>query len=104
MVGIMDVFDSADISIGTVIKNPEILKFIPDHLKTKNMCKHAVKKCTRKYTWKYLKQDVLKSCVLPISPNQDFSILFVNRIYIANIGPVFTENYTYKLDIVQNLY
>ena len=50
MVGIMDVFDSANISIGTVIKNPEILKFIPDHLKTKNLCKHAVKKCTRKYT------------------------------------------------------
>ena len=30
-------------STGTVIKNPEMLKFIPDHLKTKKMCKHAVK-------------------------------------------------------------
>ena len=29
-------------SIGTIIKNPEMLKFVPDHLKTKNMCKHAV--------------------------------------------------------------
>ena len=46
----MDVFDSANISIATVIKNPEMLKFIPDHLKIKNMCKHAVKKCTKKYT------------------------------------------------------
>ena len=30
-------------STGTVIKNPEMLMFVPDHLKTKKMCKHAVK-------------------------------------------------------------
>ena len=28
------------------MKNPEMLKFVPDHLKTKKMCKHAVKKLT----------------------------------------------------------
>ena len=32
------------ISIRTVMKNPEMLKFVPDHLKTKKMCKHVVKK------------------------------------------------------------
>ena len=26
------------------MKNPEILKFVPDHVKTKKMCKHTVKK------------------------------------------------------------
>ena len=26
------------------MKNPEMLKFVPDHLKTKNMCEHVVKK------------------------------------------------------------
>ena len=26
------------------MKNPEMLKFIPDHLKTKKVCKRAVKK------------------------------------------------------------
>ena len=31
-------------SIGTVMKNPEMLKFVPDHLKTKKYCKNAVKK------------------------------------------------------------
>ena len=25
------------------MRNPEMLKLVPDHLKTKNMCKHAVK-------------------------------------------------------------
>ena len=35
---------SPKISNGTIIKNSEILKFIPDHLKTKKMCKHAVNK------------------------------------------------------------
>ena len=33
-----------NVNIGTVIKKPEILKFIPDHHKTKEICKHAVKK------------------------------------------------------------
>ena len=35
---------SPKISIGPIMKNPEMLKFIPDHLKTKKNCKHAVKK------------------------------------------------------------
>ena len=26
------------------MKNPDILKFVPDHVKTKKMWKHAVKK------------------------------------------------------------
>ena len=40
----MNVYKSLNISIGTVMKNPEMLKFVSDHLKTKNMCKHAIKK------------------------------------------------------------
>ena len=44
MVDIMDIHKSLNISIGTVIKNPEFLKIFLDHLKTKKMCKHAVKK------------------------------------------------------------
>ena len=40
----MDVCKSLNISIVTVMKNPEMLKFILDHLKTKKMCKRAVKK------------------------------------------------------------
>ena len=32
------------VSIGTVMKNLEMLKFVSDQLKTKEMCKHAVKK------------------------------------------------------------
>ena len=44
MVDSMDVYTSLNISIGVVMRNPEIIKFVPDHLKTKKMCKHAVKK------------------------------------------------------------
>ena len=40
----MDVYKSLNISIGTVMKNPDVLKFLPNYLKTKKMCKHAVKK------------------------------------------------------------
>ena len=43
MVDIMDVYKSLNISIGTVMKNLEILKFVPDYLKTKKMRKHEVK-------------------------------------------------------------
>ena len=44
MVDITDVYRSLNISIRAVMKNPETLKFVPDHLKTKKICKHAVKK------------------------------------------------------------
>ena len=40
----MDIYKSVKISIGSVIRNPEMLKFIPEHFKTKTMCKHAAKK------------------------------------------------------------
>ena len=39
-----NIYKSLNTSIGAVMKNPEMLKFVPDHLKTKKMCKHAVKK------------------------------------------------------------
>ena len=44
IVDIMDIRKSLNISIGTVMKNLEMIKFVPDHLKTKKMGKHAVKK------------------------------------------------------------
>ena len=44
MVDSMDIYKSLNINIGTVMTNPEMLKYFPDHLKTKKMCKHAVKK------------------------------------------------------------
>ena len=39
MFDIMDLY----VTVGTVMKNPEMIKFVPDHLKTKKLCKHAVK-------------------------------------------------------------
>ena len=38
MVDIMDIYKSLNISIRKVMKNPEMLKFVPDHLKYKKMC------------------------------------------------------------------
>ena len=35
MVDIVDIYKSLKFSIGTVMKNPEMLKFVPDRLKTK---------------------------------------------------------------------
>ena len=40
----MYVYKSLNISNETVMKSPEMSKFVPDHLKTKKMCKHVVKK------------------------------------------------------------
>ena len=44
MVGIMVIYKSLNTSIGTVMKNPEMLKCVPGHLKTKKKCKHTLKK------------------------------------------------------------
>ena len=40
----MCIHKSINTNIGTVMKNPEMLKFVPDHLKTKHMCNYTVKK------------------------------------------------------------
>ena len=48
MVDSMDIYNYLNINIATVMKNPEMLKFVFNHLKTKRcylkMRKHAVKK------------------------------------------------------------
>ena len=35
---------SSKISIGAIIKNPQMIRFVTNHLKTKKMCKNVVKK------------------------------------------------------------
>ena len=42
--GILDNKNSLKANIGAIIKNPEILRFAPDYLKTKTMCTNADKK------------------------------------------------------------
>ena len=37
-------YKSSNISMGAVMKNPDMIKFVPDHLKTKKLCNYAVKK------------------------------------------------------------
>ena len=37
MVNSMDIFKSLNISVRTVMRNPEMVKFVPDHFKTKKM-------------------------------------------------------------------
>ena len=39
----MDVYKSLNISIVTVMKNPKMLKFVPDHLKTKKFVSMELK-------------------------------------------------------------
>ena len=40
----MDIYKYVKINTGTEMKSPEMLKFVPDDLKTQKMSKHAVKK------------------------------------------------------------
>ena len=41
----MDIYKSVKISTGTAIKNPEMLKFFPDHIKTKKCVNMQLKNC-----------------------------------------------------------
>ena len=40
----INIYKPVKISFGTVLKNSGMLNFVANHLKTKKMCKHAVKK------------------------------------------------------------
>ena len=37
-----DNYKTSKVSIGAIIKDPEMLRFVPDHFKTKKICKNAV--------------------------------------------------------------
>ena len=37
MIDSMDIYKSSNIDIRTVMENPKMLKFVPDHLKTKKI-------------------------------------------------------------------
>ena len=52
LVDSMDIHKYLNISVQTIIENPEMLKFVPYHLKTNKMCKHVVKKLP--YLLRYL--------------------------------------------------
>ena len=39
-----DNYKSSNISIEAIMKNPEMLRLVPNRFKTKIMCKHAVEK------------------------------------------------------------
>ena len=52
MVDIMDVYKSVNISIGTVMKNPEMINLFLIILKLKKMFNHAVKKSP--YLFRYV--------------------------------------------------
>ena len=67
MIDITDVYRSLNISIRAVMKNPETLEFVPDHLKTKKICKHAVKKLPFLITYardKYKTQQMCDKAIL----------------------------------------
>ena len=43
-----DNYRTINISTGAIIKYPEMLRFVPDHVKTEKTCKNAVKKLPSK--------------------------------------------------------
>ena len=61
----MDICTSLNISIGTEMKNPEMLKFVTGHFKSKKMCKDAVKKS--RYLLRYVSINIrLNKCVIKL--------------------------------------
>ena len=58
-------YKSSNISIRAKMKNSEMLNFVPDHLKTKKMCKYAVKKLS--FVIRYvLSKYKTKKCVIKL--------------------------------------
>ena len=65
MVDSMAIYKSLNINIGTVMKNPEMLKFVPDHLKTKKCVSMQLKNYLIYYDM-FLINIRLNKCVLKL--------------------------------------
>ena len=104
MVDIMDIYKSLNITIGTVMKNRELLKFVTDHLKTKKISKHAVKLLP--YLLRYFPSQyrIQQMCDKPILENGE-KLKFVPECYknhkLCNKA---IDNYTHALECVPKCY
>ena len=88
---------SSKTSIGSIITNPKMLKFVPDHFKTKKMSKHAVKKLPFRYApdW-YMTQEIYDKAILEnggvlkslsfCGKNQKMSNKAVNYTHALNLS------------------
>ena len=66
MVNIMDIYKSFNVSVGTVMKNAEMLKFVLDHFKTIKMCMNAVKRINLSIKIKLLNKVRINKCVIKL--------------------------------------
>ena len=66
MVNIMDIYKSFNVSVGTVMKNAEMLKFVLDHFKTIKMCMNAVKRINLSTKIKLLNKVRINKCVIKL--------------------------------------
>ena len=91
MVDNIDTYQSFNSNIGTVMKNPEMLKFIPDHLKTEQISNYAFKKLP--FIIRYVPETKTKKlCVMLESiSNQYKTQQMCNKA---------VDNYAYALEFV----
>ena len=81
MFDIKDIYQPLNISIGTVMKNPAMIKLVPDYLENKKMCKNAVKKLL-----------FLKRCV----PNKYNTQKMCDKAILENCGTLKCVSDCYK--------
>ena len=95
---------SLNISTGRVMKNPEMLKFVPDHLKAKKMCKHAAKKLPYLLRYVFDQYNTQQMCDKAI-PENGGTLKYVPDCYknqeMCNKA---TENYPHALDFAPECY
>ena len=97
-------YKSWKINIGVVIKNAEMFKFLPDYLKTKKICKHAVEKLSfpiRNVSDQYNSQQMCDKIIL-----ENGGILESGPDYYKNQEMCYkaTDNYPHALTFVPNCY
>ena len=93
----MNIYKSSKISIGIVMKNLEMLKFVPDHLKTKTMCKCEVKKLPyllRYVPDQYKTQQICDKWILINGRTFKFVRVYYKNVEMCNKG---VENYPHTL-------
>ena len=93
----MNIYKTLKKSIGTVMRNPEMLKIVTDHLKTKKMCKYVVKKLP----FQYKTQQMFDKAILENGGTLTYVLDCYKNQEMCNKG---VDNYPYSLDYVPECY
>ena len=99
-----DDYKTARISIAAIMKNAEILRLVPDHLKAKKMCKHAAKELPFVITYVPERYKTQQMCDKAVLENGGMLESVPYQYKTQEVSDKAVDNYAHALEFAPECY